>query len=204
MLIILTGKQQTGKTRWLERLIREAGNKGIACKGIVSPGTWVEGDDGMLVKTGINAQLLPQNEKLPFAKWRDLVTEDEAHANQASQADNAKLGWRIYDEAIDRINDHFDVLSTEGLNPNDLLIVDELGALEFRHDGGFTSALKMLDSLPSTANAIVVVRPDLVQIAKERLAGESGEPLVFDASSDIDYLGMESLIKSFSSASDKS
>lgn len=210
MLAIITGTRQVGKTRWLERFIESATQSGLRCVGLISPGVWIDAPHDELEKTGINARLLPEGEEFVCALRRDLASED---SNQFSQADKAQLGWRVYDDAIERVNAHFDALRAEGLLPEDILVVDEIGTLELMHGTGFTSALRMLDDPTcataheegtSNLNAIIIMRPELLDQTKERLAPVWGEPLVIDASLEDDYRGIESLIKSFSSASERS
>lgn len=211
MLVIITGDRQVGKTRWLEQFISNAVQSGFRCVGLISPGIWVKHDDGNFEKTGINALLLPENEEFPYAIRRDLTDEE---TEGFSQADKAQLVWRVYDQAIERINDHFDKLHEEGLAQNDILIIDEIGSLELVFGEGFTSALRMLDDptfaanvkegISAERNAVMIMRPELLEQTKERLTPIWGEPLIIDISDNSNYLGIESLIRSFSSASDRS
>ncbi len=210
MLVIVTGTRQVGKTRWLEHFIESATQSGLRCVGLISPGIWIDAANGELKKTGISARLLPEGEEFTCALRRDLAPDNP---DQFSQADKAQLGWRVYDDAIERVNAHFDALRAQGLLPRDILVVDEIGTLELVHGGGFTSALGMLDDPTFAApeengspepNAVIIMRPELLQETKERLAPIWGEPLVIDASCDDAYRGIESLIRSFSSASVRS
>ncbi|MFR8009703.1 MAG: hypothetical protein ACLU6D_10730, partial [Gordonibacter urolithinfaciens] len=76
MLFILTGGVQSGKTRWLERLVAELAADGVESRGVLAPGVWrprADGDDGGLrppgsgegayEKLGIDNVLLPQGER---------------------------------------------------------------------------------------------------------------------------------------------
>lgn len=115
MLFLLTGECQIGKTRWLEALVRRLADEGIASYGVIAPGIWVPSDspeaNGQgLEKLGIDNVLLPEGERIPFAKRRDLAMRDgvfQAH----SQSEEIGLGWHIFDDAIDEVNRHFDVLA---------------------------------------------------------------------------------------------
>ena len=91
MLFILTGDVQSGKTRWLERLVAELAADGVESRGVLAPGVWrprADGDDGGLrppgsgegayEKLGIDNVLLPQGERLRFARRRDLAERDGA------------------------------------------------------------------------------------------------------------------------------
>ncbi|MDD6289009.1 MAG: nucleoside-triphosphatase, partial [Eggerthellales bacterium] len=46
MLLILTGEIQIGKTRWLQELVCELQEEGVAVSGVIAPGIWVERPDG--------------------------------------------------------------------------------------------------------------------------------------------------------------
>lgn len=195
MLFILTGGVQSGKTRWLERLLVELAADGVESCGVLAPGVWRpragcegEGADGVLrplgagegayEKLGIDNVLLPQGERLRFAQRRDLAERDGLLA-PASQSAAAQLAWEIPDEAIARVNAHFAVLAgcwdVPGEQPG-LLVVDELGRLELEHGCGLTAALDLLDSGATAAcpHALAVVRASLLERAKERFAAAWG------------------------------
>lgn len=122
MLFVLTGDVQTGKTRWLERLVDDARAQGVVAEGVLAPGVWrrrAPGEEegarglagaGAFEKLGIDNRLLPTGETLPFARRRDLAQEDGAY-DAESQSARAGLGWEISDAAIARVNAHFDELA---------------------------------------------------------------------------------------------
>jgi nucleoside-triphosphatase THEP1 len=188
-LFCLTGDVQTGKTRWLLRLLDELAASGVTGLGVVSPGIWRKNDiDGEredappFEKLGIEVVLLPQNERLPFAARRDLLDE-EGMGTPTAEADRARLLWAIRDDSIQAVNRHFDALMQDPMDG--LLVVDELGRLELEQEGGFTQALRLLEAGP-TAHwpcALVVVRDRLARTAASRLAPAWGEvvPLGPDA-----------------------
>ena len=116
MLFILTGDVQSGKTRWLERLVAELAADGVESRGVLAPGVWrprADGDDGGLrppgsgegayEKLGIDNVLLPQGERLRFARRRDLAERD-GQLNPASQSAAAQLAWEIPGESLARVN----------------------------------------------------------------------------------------------------
>lgn len=200
MLFLLTGEVQIGKTRWLESLVTDLADCGVSCAGVLAPGQWVpsEGehaDANGFEKLGIDNVLLPSGERIPFARRGDLARADGTF-DEESQAAKAELAWHIDDEAIARVNAHFDELavrasvavptdakshsgrSAEGAESKDpsrapgLLIVDELGRLEIWRGGGLTSAMALLAQGPTTAfpHALVVVRDYLLDDAEALLA----------------------------------
>lgn len=136
------------------------------------------GNSEIYEKLGINNQLLPSGETIPFARRRDLVQAEGAY-DEASQSAKAQLGWAIDDAAIAQVNEHFAHLqSTQdraamGLSAENpaLLVVDELGQLELKRGGGLTQAVTLLREGPSRQfpHAIIVVREWLVDDAVAQL-----------------------------------
>lgn len=216
MLFVLTGGIQTGKTRWLGRLVEGLEADGVRCAGVVAPGVWRERRRGAELsagelavgsraeseyeKLGIDNVLLPGGERVPFARRVDLACQAGAYDSR-SQSARAGLGWAIDDAAIARVNDHFRELAAEAgteieaaeagagaadPSPADacqhaasLLIVDELGRLELMRGEGLVEAMALLDRGPTRAfpHALVVVREDLLPLARERLAPVWGAPV---------------------------
>lgn len=200
MLFLLTGDVQIGKTRWLESLVAELAERGVPCAGVLAPGQWVpsagpRSDANGFEKLGIDNVLLPEGERIPFARREDIARAEGAF-NEESQAAKAELAWHIDDAAIARVNAHFDELaahtstvapaaaepypkrSAEGAEAKDipaapgLLIVDELGRLEVWRGGGLTSAMALLaqGSTPAFPHALVIVRDYLLDDAEALLA----------------------------------
>ncbi len=111
MLFILTGNIQTGKTRFLERLVTDTTNAGGICEGVIAPGIWVEqnnneSDKPSFEKLGIDNVLLPESKRIRFATRRDLLCEDKS-TSESSESKTANLKWAIEDAAIDAVNNHF-------------------------------------------------------------------------------------------------
>ena len=110
MLFLLTGDVQIGKTRWLENLCASLQAAGTCVAGVVAPGQWVPRPEGQpggkhgfdgagrFEKLGIDNVLLPQGERIGFARRRDLAAEGEAFA-EGAQAKAAKLGIRVLTNA---------------------------------------------------------------------------------------------------------
>ena len=177
MLFLLTGEVQIGKTRWLESLVTELADRGVPCAGVLAPGRWVpsEGehaDENGYEKLGIDNVLLPDGERISFARRGDLARADGTF-DEESQAAKAELAWHIDDAAIDRVNAHFNEIATHAsAAAPGLLIVDELGRLEIWRGGGLTSAMALLAQGPTAAfpHALAVVRDYLLDDAEILLA----------------------------------
>lgn len=131
MLFLLTGDVQIGKTRWLEDLCASLQAAGTCVAGVVAPGQWVPRPEGQpggkhgfdgtgrFEKLGIDNVLLPQGERIEFARRRDLAAGGKAFAERA-QAKAAKQGWAISDTAIAQVNAHFAALAKQaGIAPAD-------------------------------------------------------------------------------------
>lgn len=195
MLFLLTGDVQIGKTRWLESLCASLQAAGTCVAGAVTPGQWVPRPEGQprgkhgfdgtgrFEKLGIDNVLLPQGERIEFARRRDLAAGGKAFA-EGAQAKAAKLGWAISDTAIAQVNSHFAALAKQAANetrlaPHAVLVVDELGRLELLRGCGLTNALAILDAgpTPQFPHAIAVVRETLLDEARRRFKPLWGEPI---------------------------
>mgnify|MGYP004502606213 FL=1 len=196
MLFLLTGDVQIGKTRWLENLCASLQAAGTCVAGVVAPGQWVPRPEGQpggkhgfdgagrFEKLGIDNVLLPQGERIEFARRRDLAAGGKAFA-EGTQAKAAKLGWGISDTAIAQVNAHFATLAKQAANetrltPHAMLVVDELGRLELLRGCGLTNALAILDAgpTPQFPHAIAVVRETLLDEARRRFEPRWGKVTV--------------------------
>lgn len=113
MLFLLTGGVQTGKTRWLAALADELASGGVDVAGVLAPGVWREHEqegERRFEKLGIDNVLLPTGERIAFARRRDLALA-EGSFDPTSQSAAAQLAWEISDDAIARVNAHFDALA---------------------------------------------------------------------------------------------
>lgn len=195
MLFLLTGDVQIGKTRWLESLCASLQAAGTCVAGVVAPGQWVPRPEGQpggkhgfdgagrFEKLGIDDVLMPQGERIEFARRRDLAAGGKAF-EEGAQAKAAKLGWAISDTAIAQVNSHFAALAKQAANetrlaPHAVLVVDELGRLELLRGCGLTNALAILDAgpTPQFPHAIAVVRETLLDEARRRFKLLWGEPI---------------------------
>ena len=177
MLYILTGQIQTGKTRWLQSQTARKQQEGTPVYGVIAPGVWRDhGQDASprYEKLGINNVLLPDNITVSFAQRRDLADRQGEFA-QGTQAAAEKLGWAISDEAIAQVDAHFQRLLKLSKDPGakpGFLVVDELGRLELLRNQGLVNAMELLKQGPTSlaADALIVVREDLLPYAYERFA----------------------------------
>lgn len=196
MLFLLTGDVQIGKTRWLEDLCASLQAAGTCVAGVVAPGQWVPRPEGQpggkhgfdgagrFEKLGIDNVLLPQGERIEFARRRDLAAGGKTFA-EGAQAKAVKLGWAISDTAIAQVNAHFAMLAKQTANetelaPHAMLVVDELGRLELLRGCGLTNALAILDAGPTPhfPHAIAVVRETLLDEARRRFEPRWGKATV--------------------------
>ncbi len=170
MLFILSGDVQTGKTRWLEALLDELRAAGVCVSGVLAPGVWRETEDGGFEKLGIDNVLLPQGERLVFARRRDLAQAEGTFAAE-SQSAQANLKWEMPEGALERVNEHLDALAqADAAEAPSLLVIDEVGRLELLRNGGLTAALRLLDAgdHPAYDHVIAIVREALLPEARER------------------------------------
>ena len=193
MLYILTGNVQIGKTRWLQALVSDLEARGTVCDGVIAPGVWREDETGGFDKLGIDNELLPTHEVVHFARRDDLARAEGTFAANAQSA-KAMLRWHISDEAIQKVNAHFDALIQaagvlQKLDASEcarlhagpakrMLIVDELGRLELLRNEGLTSAMELLKRGPGECYgcALLVARDmfDLPRRAEMRFAAAWG------------------------------
>jgi nucleoside-triphosphatase THEP1 len=147
-LLIVTGEIGTGKTTWCRQLIDYARAQQARVCGLLSPALIQDG-----LKTGIQLVNLATREQRRLA-W--LRTDDHTPgiATQRWQFDPIVLAWG---DTVLRDITHANVL-----------VIDELGPLEFERGAGWQSALGLIDSDRRYDMACVVVRPALLPVALSR------------------------------------
>lgn len=150
-LVLLTGEFSSGKTTWCLQLLEQARLRGMLTAGLVSPAVFEQG-----VKIGIDLMDIVSGER------RRLAVRHSLSSGQAPQLGPLTQNW------------HFDSLVLawgnqilENLSECELLILDELGPLEFLAEQGLTAALKLIDAKQYRL-ACVVVRVELLSMALER------------------------------------
>ncbi len=145
-IIILTGEIQSGKTSLCKEVSLKAKEAGVQLSGLISPAVFTKGE-----KTGIDIINLKNGERRRLAVLRD-----------GEQTGLETKRWSFLNETLQWGNQ---VL--ENVVPCDLLIVDELGPLEFDRGKGWVSGLKAVDSGEYQV-ALLVIRQSLIDKATSR------------------------------------
>lgn len=147
-LFIITGPREAGKTVFCRHLIEAARTAGWRVGGMLCPAMF-ENDR----KTGIEAEALHTGLRLQLASLRRADQPQSGLVTRRWQFDAEVLTWgnRMLGSAT----------------PCDLLVVDELGPLEFERDEGWTAGLAALDG-GNYRSGVVVIRPELLDAARHR------------------------------------
>jgi len=143
---LLTGQIQSGKTSLCLAVSEAAREQGLRLGGLISPAVFDRGK-----KTAIDVLDLKTSSRRRLA---------ELKGNQASELETIR--WSFLPEAIEWGN-----RALLKAVPCDLLIIDELGPLEFYQDEGWVNAFSILGSGRYRA-ALLVVRPSLLEEASRR------------------------------------
>jgi hypothetical protein len=146
MIYLLSGEIQSGKTSLCLEVIELAKNAGVRLGGVASPGVF-EGEE----KTAIDLLNIQTGERRRLAD--PLGEEKPAIATQrwAFNSDVVIWGNQILKEAV----------------PCDLLVIDELGPLEFYRGEGWISSFEVVAS-GDFGSALLVIRPSLLDEALGR------------------------------------
>jgi nucleoside-triphosphatase THEP1 len=142
-IILITGEIQSGKTNLCLNLYRKAQEAGIRVGGILSPAVFEEGE-----KTAIDILDLKSGKRKRLA---EVITK--------TQTDLETQHWSFFQEAVDWGNK----VLLEAV-PCDLLIVDELGPLEFHRSEGWVNGFAVIES-EDYSTALLVIRPSLIEEA---------------------------------------
>ncbi len=145
-IIILTGDIQSGKTNLCRVFVQKAKEEGVQLAGLLSPAVFHEGE-----KTGIDVINLKNWERRHLA----VLKEKDQTGLETKR-------WSFYPEIVQWGNQ-----ALINAVPCDLLVVDELGPLEFIRGEGWIAGLEAVDS-GSYQSALVVIRPSLLKMAGQR------------------------------------
>lgn len=147
--IIITGDSGSGKTEFCAQIVNALRQGDLTRKdirGILSPGLVRKGE-----KVGIQAVNLVTFEHKNLAELND--GGPSSISTKRWKFDPSVIAWcnAVFKKAI----------------PCEVLVVDELGPLEFESNEGFTAAMQAIRS-DEYALALIVVRPHLLDQALER------------------------------------
>ncbi len=143
-ITILTGGRGAGKTRACQRLVDQARQKSWIIAGVLCPAVF---DNG--VKTAIN--------------MLDLSTGTQSLLAVGVKQNTGEIVTDHWDFRADVLSRGNDFLGSIG--QCDLLIVDELGPLEFYRKQGWVKAFDTL-ARGEFKRAVVVIRPELMDEAR--------------------------------------
>mgnify|MGYP000869343980 CR=1 FL=1 len=143
---IVTGPRGVGKTRFCTHLVEEARRNGIKIAGLICPPAFHEKE-----KKAIHIEDLASGVKGILARVRTAET-DQLHTDH----------W-VFDPKMMTWGN--DVLGA--IQSCDLLVIDELGPLEFLRGQGWQNGLKVIENGFFNI-CVVVIRPELVDEACSR------------------------------------
>lgn len=149
-LHLVSGERGSGKTQVCAGLAQLLSLYGHDLAGLISPGVFVDGR-----KTGIEAYDLRSRQR------RRLADRLEQAADAVGKVGN----WAFVEDTL-AWGDAVLARAT----PCDVLIVDELGPLEFEQGRGWLAGLSALDSRAYRL-AVATIRPGLLETARRRWPG---------------------------------
>ena len=145
-LTLITGPSGIGKSSWCASLMAYAAQSGLTTGGISCPPQLEDG-----IKTGI---------------WLvDVRTEERRLLGSHSVRSDHSLRvgrWHFDPQVIDWAN-----AILKSATAYDILLIDEIGPLEFSAGGGFQAGIDLLDR-KQYRSAFVVIRPSLLAEAQSR------------------------------------
>ena len=144
-IILLTGEIESGKSSCCLDVLKIARERRIQVAGLISPGIFEGGE-----KIAIDALDLKSGTKRRLAELKE---------NQTLGLETKR--WSFYPEVVLWGNQ---VL--QDAVPCDLLMVDELGPLEFHQQAGWINGFDVLESKAFQV-ALVVIRPSLIEEASQ-------------------------------------
>jgi nucleoside-triphosphatase THEP1 len=145
-LLIVSGGFEAGKTRFSQRLALAMHKLGWDVTGIVSPAVFQ--DD---VKIAIDALDLKSGERRRLAELIEAGSKMEGPSTKRWQFSLRTLDWCNF--------------ILRSATPCDLLVIDELGPLEFERDTGMLRAFDAIEREEYLA-AVAVIRPILLERAR--------------------------------------
>ena len=144
-IVLLTGSISSGKTSFCLDLAQLAKKEGLDVAGMISPAVFVESQ-----KIAIDALDLRSWERKRLADLRTSRKSELETQRWSFHPSTVQWGNQVLGNAL----------------PCDLLIIDELGPIEFDRSEGWVEGFSAVDSRDYQL-AVVVIRPSLVRSAKE-------------------------------------
>jgi len=145
-LIILTGPRAAGKTNLCLQLFALAAQKGVETRGLISKPVYAGGK-----KVAIELIDLSTRKQRRLAEFR-----------QEGGRESLTPGWQFDPQTLQWGNS---ILAR--VEQTQLLIIDELGPMEFFSHEGWQAAFPLIANRAYRC-AVVVIRPSLLSLAKER------------------------------------
>ena len=145
-IFLITGTRDVGKTRFCSRLVKVAKNLKIETRGVLSVGGFKNGS-----KQRIDLVDISNGNKFLLAVARSALKGGLVTDRWSFDLDAMAQGSGILQKSI----------------PCDLLVIDELGPLEFSRGTGWQEGIRAVESGQYHA-AVVVIRPELISVVKER------------------------------------
>ena len=142
-IFLLSGEFQTGKTNLCLDIYQLAQEARVRVGGVISPAVF-EGDK----KTAIDVLDLKSGTRKRLAELRTSHQTDLETQRWSFDSEVVDWGNKMLEEAV----------------PCDLLMIDELGPLEFQRGEGWVSGFDVIEN-GEYSTALIVVRPSLIDEA---------------------------------------
>lgn len=143
-MTVVTAPSGSGKTTFCAGFIKKARESGLSVGGFICPAVFENG-----IKIGIDMIDVASGERRRLATRSDLA--------------EATIGyWKMDESTLEWGNEIIAVLQEE-----DVIVIDELGPIEFEQSRGYWRALRLLDE-GRYRIALAVVRPSLLSLAQTR------------------------------------
>ncbi|MFU8773238.1 MAG: nucleoside-triphosphatase [Anaerolineales bacterium] len=146
-LYLLSAASGAGKTTWCFEFVAQAREAGLKVAGLLSPAVF-NGEE----KIGIDMLDLSSQVRRSLAS-RSYQKDPHASLCGAWIFNQETLAWGNH--------------CLQNLETADILVLDEIGPLEFIHAQGLTAGLQLLDS-GSYSIALVTIRPSLLETVRQR------------------------------------
>jgi nucleoside-triphosphatase THEP1 len=144
-LVFLSGPSGAGKTTWCMQMVEQARSRNVTIAGLISPAVFTgdqkNGIDLLNIQTGERRRVAVAGEKKDWIAMKRWSFDPEVLA----------WGNRVLRE----------------IHSSPVLIIDEIGPLEFEHQAGLLAAFDLIDSRKFTLT-LICLRPWLVNDALER------------------------------------